>query len=564
MRLYPNGRNWSLQVNWDDLGKLYAGFIIAWTIILGSGMLWLILYRSVPSVRIRKVGLSIAAVSFLHVYLVKIFLAYTTNGHFTCKAEFWIMSIYLPFGIALFQASTVQLESISEEQQSLLRKESRHGQNVTRQSRRWDRNLWKNWSAATAAERTYVYIGVGMLIQLVITGVIYATSPTLQGNWSSYGRISHAAGQLKCRRSLDWIPSAFWQLFWTWVFLTVISGLPGVPLWLAAVYAPPAIMKRVNKWWVPPMWLAPGIIVMQAVTIFVPIYEMYKDRAQLRRTLGILKTWEDSRRSDENQSMSNSTSLNNSSFASSGWSKSEKRVSMTPDPARRKTEMYTMAALEKALAVNPQPLLHFAATQDFTAENIVFLMQVRRWHAEWDRAITRDPRIKLADQQKLFNMAMEMYVISVNVDTADFPINIESQIRSGLDKVFGPYMPERKSSSTSTFNSFNTFDSASVPSIDLKTMESVIRREPSSDSSTTLWDRPMASPDNPRFSFEPHPGVRPLGAGTMTTALAVEKISVGGNVTRGIFNDAEASIKYLVLTNTWQKLVKAHDHLDLV
>jgi len=166
MKLNPKGRDWGLLVNWDDLGKLYAGFIVAWSAILALGSLWLIVNRRLPSVKIRNVGLAIAAVGFLHTYLVKIFLAYTTNGHFTCRAEFWIMSIYLPFGIALFQANTVQLESISEEQQSLLMRESSLSQDGTPVRRKPSLTLRQRWTTATAAQRTYVYIAIGMAIQV--------------------------------------------------------------------------------------------------------------------------------------------------------------------------------------------------------------------------------------------------------------------------------------------------------------------------------------------------------------------------------------------------------------
>lgn len=239
MQLYPKGRNWGPHVNWDDLGKLYAGLIIAWTIILAGGIAWLIVNRRVPSVKIRNVALSVAAVAFLHVYLVKIFLAYTTNGHFTCSAEFWIMSIYLPFGIALFQANTVQLENISEEQQLLLRRESSLSQYDIRKASRQTRNVWDWWRSATSAQRTYVYIGIGMLIQvclcldhgprheslthrqLIITGILYATSPELQGDWSSYGHITHAAGQLKCRGSLEWYNTLLAN---TMLFANVFEG----------------------------------------------------------------------------------------------------------------------------------------------------------------------------------------------------------------------------------------------------------------------------------------------------------------------------------------------------
>ena len=73
-----------------------------------------------PFIRMRNLPIAITSTLFLHVYLLKICMAYTTNGNFTCSAEFWIMSIYQPFGIALFQANITQLRSISERQERLL------------------------------------------------------------------------------------------------------------------------------------------------------------------------------------------------------------------------------------------------------------------------------------------------------------------------------------------------------------------------------------------------------------------------------------------------------------
>jgi hypothetical protein len=159
----PLGRNWGPTVNWDALGKIYAALIISWTVILFSGVAWLVAHRRLPYLKMRNIPLAVAATSFLHVYLVKIFLAYTTNGHFLCSAEFWIMSIYLPVGIALFQANMVQLLSISTQQRKLLegdriRASSQHQPGV--------RGLWSRWRGLTAVKQTYVFIGVGMLVQV--------------------------------------------------------------------------------------------------------------------------------------------------------------------------------------------------------------------------------------------------------------------------------------------------------------------------------------------------------------------------------------------------------------
>jgi hypothetical protein len=161
----PKGRNWGSLVNWDDLGKLYAGIAITWTVILYTGATWLLINRNMSFLRMRNIPLAIAAISFLHVYLIKILLAYTTNGHFLCSAEFWIMSIYLPFGVALLQANIVQLQSVSEQQQKLLGEEQgmnyrnyRHLSGV--------KGLISRWRALTALHKTYVMIGLGMLAQV--------------------------------------------------------------------------------------------------------------------------------------------------------------------------------------------------------------------------------------------------------------------------------------------------------------------------------------------------------------------------------------------------------------
>ena len=163
MGVNPKGRNWGSLVNWDDLGKFYAGFIISWTIILYSGVAWLVWKRNVAFIRMRNLPLAIAAVSFLHVYLVKIMLAYTANGHFLCSAEFWIMSIYLPFGIALFQANLAQLRSIWEQQKKFVDHASTSSFDSGSSK---VGNVWKQWKRLSHLHKTYVMIGIGMAVQV--------------------------------------------------------------------------------------------------------------------------------------------------------------------------------------------------------------------------------------------------------------------------------------------------------------------------------------------------------------------------------------------------------------
>ncbi|KIW71750.1 hypothetical protein PV04_03884 [Phialophora macrospora] len=553
MGINVNGRNWGSLVNWDDLGKFYASFIVAWTVLLYSGVAFLVINRRLAFIKIRNQPLAIAAVSFLHVYLVKIFLAYTTNGHFLCSAEFWIMSIYLPFGIALFQANLAQLRSISDQQKDLAFRKHESSDGYSTLSPR--RRHWLRWSSLSGIQRSYVYIGAGMTVQLIITATLYATTPTLQGDWSSYGDVSHAKGQALCRKSLEWIPSAFWQLAWSWLYgpyllfkvrhihdvhywrlqviYSVVSGLPGAPLWLAALYS--TAFKPVNRWWVPPMWLAPGIVVMQFITIFFPVYEIFKSRVQMRQTLAILESWEDRR-----------GIMQKSSHAHSSRASSD-QPSTTSSQQR---ELYSMASLEKALAVNPTPLLKFAATRDFTAENVLFLIQVRHWKEAYTSALRTSNPVSESAKSQLFNSAVDIYISRVNDKTTEFPINVESKVRQNLDRIFGPAVPTGRLVSDEDMNDHEAENWVKSPTT--TSTFHMGNRAHSDDSTYTLTATQVLTSfpvEKNEPLFPPHPGVAPLGE---------SRAKMRPGFDEHIFDAAQNSIKYLVLTNTWQKFVKEH------
>lgn len=567
--LEPLGRNWGPIVNWDDLAKAYAGFIVAWTIILYIGVGWLIKNRDLPHVKIRNVPIAVTSVSCLHLYLVKIVLAYTTNGHFLCSLEFWIMSIYLPLGIALFQANLVQLHSISDQQRKLATSAGSISK-ISVGAQSGIRGWWQRWKDLPQIKKSYTYIGIGMLVQLIVTAVIYAATPELQGDWRSFGKVTHAKGQALCRKSPAWVPSAFWQLAWSWFFglwtlwkirnihdthywrlgtwLCVISGLPGTPLWIAAVFS--VEFKPVNIRWVPPMWLAPGIVVMQIVTIFFPIYEAYISRIHMRTTMSLIKDWEEKGSHDSEPS-----------FTSEGTTQASLGIST------RSKEIFSMASLEKALVVNPLPLLHFAASKDFTAENIIFLMRVREWRQAYATAprLLNTSTLTSEAQNLLFRMAVDIYTTCVLDTVSDFPINIDHNVRKELDLVFGPAVPHNKlrtsddSSDSSPWNM--DWDALEKAPIQVEVERITFSRELSDDSVQTIWKNktksvktqssvttaPVSLSDDEDPIFAPHPAIAPLG---VTRA----KIRPGFDGT--VFDTAEASIKYLVLTNTWRKFAQ--------
>jgi hypothetical protein len=89
--------------NLDALGIIYVTLAIIYTLIVSSELYLLYRNRLEFCIRIRNVRVIFSAVSMLHIYLILVLLVYPWNGLFPCSAEFWIMSVFLPAGMALFQ-----------------------------------------------------------------------------------------------------------------------------------------------------------------------------------------------------------------------------------------------------------------------------------------------------------------------------------------------------------------------------------------------------------------------------------------------------------------------------
>ncbi|KAF2493095.1 hypothetical protein BU16DRAFT_564387 [Lophium mytilinum] len=577
----PQGHDLTIRLNWDSLGQLYAGIAIAWTCILCAASTWLYLNRKVSSLKMRNIPLAITSVIFLQVYLIIILLAYTINGNFSCGFMFWIMSTWLPLGIGLFQANIAQLDSVSHMQQRMLDIEqtpSRFGKRVYPSG---VKGLLARWNTLTALRKTYVFIGLGMLVQLIVTSAVYGTSRTLQGHFDP--SLTHAQGAGKCRRRLEWIPSAIWQLWWSCLYgpyllyrirhisdvycwrpqiaCSVVAGFPGSPLWLAAIHSP--AFAKVNLFWIPPLWIAPGIIVTQFATLFFPIYVAWRARRELLATLAALEAWDEKRSHDSISGSSNDNSSYTLTTTDDAWHKSHfhntssfKSVSTTTVAPRslRNRELHTMAALSKALELNPAPLLHFAATADFSAENIVFLIQVRDFKLVWAQAHSA-PRSTTAPSSlpALFAAALSIYRSSIDPATSEFPINISSPIAAQLRAVFGEYVPYRDDSIVDFFKDKDAraHDQSAFSAQSRMRAMGGKKGPPSFAASAATFDMDITDSvgDEERgiLGFEPAPCVRPTWS---QDTGGIE----GFGVT--VFNEAEASIRYLVLTNTWQKFVK--------
>ena len=235
---------------------------------------------------------------------------------------------------------------------------------------------------------------------------------------------------------------------------------------------------------------------MEIVTLFFPLLEVYINRRERKATANAIVEWE--RRNHDFDSLQ-TILLRYGSI--------ENMESQT------KTAMYNMQALERALETNARELLEFAATKQFTGENIVFLTRVRDWKERWARTAQGKASISLEAQGRLYEVAKAIFERNVSLHTSQFPVNLESKVYHHLEGVFGTSTPRSSRSIISPFTEL--WDKRGIG--DCKAgFEEILRMEEN------------IKPEAARGSFVP-----PFG------------------FDGAVFDEAERSIKHIVFTNTW-------------
>lgn len=240
---------------------------------------------------------------------------------------------------------------------------------------------------------------------------------------------------------------------------------------------------------------------MEITTILFPLLDIYKSKRDRKATAAAIADWEtsshefDSFRSIQSKSMSENVEH------------------------QGRPSMYNLAAMEKALEKNAPDLLEFAATKQFTGENIVFLTRVRAWKEQWVRAASVKNPMTLEAKSRLYEAGKEIFDRNVSLHTSQFPINLESKVYQELESIFGSRVT---SSLTSIITPFADFWEKSEMKTSKSGFEEIIRlddRTKPGDSDDTL-----ATP----YGFDGQ-----------------------------VFDSAERSIKYMVFTNTWGRYLES-------
>lgn len=263
--------------------------------------------------------------------------------------------------------------------------------------------------------------------------------------------------------------------------------------------------------------IAISIMVTEAFTIFLPCWEVLRHQTLKQETLDSIAQWENKNKVAVKSSRSVRTASTMVESTMSGWKSIDESVRTGSDES-----VLTMGALEHVLERNPEPLQQFSALRDFSGENIAFLTGVADWKSSAPRPSRKSEKIPTEEEVQevlieRFNRALRIYVSFISARHADFPINISSQDLKNLESVFeGParivYGDKREVDVATPFD-------APVDA---------------SDSSSQEADKSSST--------------------TEVVAQFVGTIPEG--FCDGVFDDAEKSIKYLVLTNTWPKFVK--------
>ncbi len=160
------------ELHTGTLGWVYIALTSAWTVILLGAMAFLYHHRQLPFIRIRRLPLVFTAIVLLHMYEAAAMAAWTYGPLMPCDVQFWIMSIYLPFGMAMLQASNSQFLHVAAKQRQYTKYHGPNGQKFPNKVKEADPSWswWKKliWSARNADKVTQILIliGIAMVVEV--------------------------------------------------------------------------------------------------------------------------------------------------------------------------------------------------------------------------------------------------------------------------------------------------------------------------------------------------------------------------------------------------------------
>ncbi|KAJ5782293.1 hypothetical protein N7457_004067 [Penicillium paradoxum] len=520
----------------------WAVWACVWTSAVLAGMAYLIAHRDMPTLRIRGLALSLTSIVVLHLYWTPTQFGTMIGAIMPGDCGYWLMGTLLPCGMALFHGSNTRFQHVAKLQRKYALDGHRFVDSPPTEQKDGLINRFRQLRYTT---KILIYVAIAMFFQVFLTILMWLISRKYHDSWGIPGTGVHGTpAEILAAQGAgwEWWPGVVSQFFWSWVVAPVvlwksrkihdthgwrvqtigcaIASLHATPMWLIGLYVP--AMAPVNAVWVPSQWMCLSIMIIEIFTIFLPCWEVMRHQSLRQETLDSIARWETNVKSvsSEDKSLNSDTTVVASMI--SGWKSNTSTCTLNS-----RDSILTMGALEHVLERNPAPLQEFSALREFSGENIVFLTSVAEWRNRLPEAMKSSTRQQSKNNRDVvrehFNRALHIYAEFISVHHAEFPVNISHQELRKLEDVFEKptrlvYGEERECDPTSPFDKF-TFDLPSPASVDSeKTMQN------------------------------------------STTGSIKDRVQYWGDIPAdfdaSIFDAAEASIKYLVLTNTWPKFIK--------
>lgn len=163
------------EVRLNAVGIWWIVFGAVWTALLACGMGYLYTKRKSPTVRIRGLPLTFAGLILLHLYWITVQIGYAIGPLAPEMAQFWIMSIWYPFGIALFQAGNSQFLHVAKAQSRFARPPS-HMSSRFDEKKQQPKTLsrWQKIKAMEYQTKMATLVTVGMLCQVNILPFLHS------------------------------------------------------------------------------------------------------------------------------------------------------------------------------------------------------------------------------------------------------------------------------------------------------------------------------------------------------------------------------------------------------
>lgn len=295
---------------------------------------------------------------------------------------------------------------------------------------------------------------------------------------------------------------------------------------------------------------------IEVVTLGFPIYAIYKNKKAAREVNNALADFDQKRL----QSFDEGTTLGGSenSLQTKGSTKGSK-----------KGKMYPMESLDACLSGCHDGLQVYASCMELNGENIIFLTKVIAFTQQCQKAFyetckstTEFRRARTA----MFRVGLSIFVSLVHDGTASYPINIESNIYTQLDRIFGP----------ATALVASAKEASRSPSIATPVSSKITPWDDPAESTTEIQEdasggyfgnvengsypmHAMSRKSSGNESSEHIVRVKEselgVGAGGVDGGRSdpLEGVKVPGEFDERVFDAAFKSVRFMVWTETWQR-----------